>query len=186
MFSEISRNKKTDFIYNSNLIEEIGFDKKEYKDWDSSSYPEISGHAMATDYMLQNCSTQLSEYTILVMHGMLTRGLVPSKYRGAYRDCMVYIGGHEGLPPVGIKPAMSQLIRHAAVAKTEQDCWNIHHEFEVIHPFIDGNGRTGRLILNWMLLHNKRPFKIIDIKDRFTYYDQIEEYRREQLRRKYE
>ena len=176
---DISQNKKIEFIFNSNKIEEIYLNRDRYKALDNSQFPEISGHAIALDYMLENYKNPITEYAIQVMHGFLMKGLVESKYCGHYRNIPVYIGGHEALPAIAIKPAMEKLVTMAANATTEEECWNAHHEFEHIHPFIDGNGRVGRLILNWVRLRAGLKFHIVYERDRWKYYESIENYRRD-------
>ncbi len=54
-----------------------------------------------------------------------------------------------------------------------------HKNFEYLHPFRDGNGRTGRLLSNWILLHCGHPLIIIDIKDRAAYIDALRKIRSE-------
>lgn len=54
-----------------------------------------------------------------------------------------------------------------------------HGFFEYLHPFRDGNGRTGRLLSNWILLHAGHPLLIIDVKDRATYIEALRQIRSE-------
>ena len=54
-----------------------------------------------------------------------------------------------------------------------------HGFFEYLHPFRDGNGRTGRLLSNWILLHAGHPLLIIDIKDRADYINALRQIRSE-------
>ncbi|MEE3384576.1 MAG: Fic family protein [Prevotella sp.] len=54
-----------------------------------------------------------------------------------------------------------------------------HGFFEYLHPFRDGNGRTGRLLSNWILLHTGHPLLIIDIKDRADYINALRQIRSE-------
>ena len=96
---------------------------------------------------------------------------------GKYRKCNVYIGGSMGAIPISIKPKMKELINFIKKIKTKHDCWDAHNEFEVIHPFVDGNGRVGRLILNWLLLNKGFKFEIIDCEKRLEYYNKIRDYR---------
>lgn len=178
---KIKKKDKIEFIYNSNLIEEIHYNIKLYNKYEKSNFPEIQGHSYALEYVLENYKEDLSEKHILSIHGLLTKDLVQDKYRGRYRDIPVYIGGREAIYAVAIKPAMECLVVDSKDVWTQKECWAIHDRFEIIHPFVDGNGRTGRLILAWLFLKEKLGLPIVDIEDRFKYYNKIEEYRLKHL-----
>lgn len=95
--------------------------------------------------------------------------------RGTYRQIEVRIGGTPYVPPhpMLIKQQMSDLLRnyHSSTINLIKRIAIFHLDFERIHPFIDGNGRTGRLIANLELM--KYGFPPIDIKfeDRLNYYE---------------
>ena len=100
--------------------------------------------------------------------------------RGVYRKVPVRIMGaiHEPVQPYMIQPKMEELLA-SYKNSTEHIIPRLarfHIEFEGIHPFIDGNGRTGRLLVNLELM--KAGFPPIDIKftDRVAYYNAFDEY----------
>jgi len=169
--------KEIAFIYNSNKIEQIMYPLKEYSKDPDKSDPHVGGHIKAFLYMKENCKKDLTEKDILIMHRLLTKDILRPKDSGAYRTCAVYISGRQAPMYYSVKPMMETLIEFAKRVGYENDIWNVHHEFEIIHPFVDGNGRTGRLILNWLRFKNDLPLEIVLYKDRMEYYTSIEKYR---------
>ena len=85
---------------------------------------------------------------------------------------------HEPVQPYLIEPKMEQLLRdfNESTEHIVTKLARFHIEFEGIHPFIDGNGRTGRLLVNLELM--KAGYPPIDIKftDRIAYYNAFDEY----------
>ena len=80
-----------------------------------------------------------------------------------------------------VRPATKSLLRRAgalvgAGQPSEQELWDLHHEFEHIHPFIDGNGRTGRLWLNALRLRCGYPWLTVRFAERHSYYDAIQQW----------
>ncbi len=108
----------------------------------------------------------------------------PDKFPGEYRQVDVWVGRHRKVHPVAARQQMPDLLLRAMraswVPASEQGLWNLHHEFEHIHPFIDGNGRTGRLWLNALRLACGYPWLTVRYEDRFDYYDAIVEWERQQ------
>lgn len=178
-----------EYTYNSNAIEGntltlretdmvlrgLTIDKKPLKD-----HMEAVGHKEAFDYVGELVKEQvpLSESIIKQIHYLVLAD--KREDRGVYRRVPVRIMGaqHEPVQPYLIEPQMEQLLARYAQS-TEHIIPRLarfHIEFEGIHPFIDGNGRTGRLLVNLELM--KAGYPPIDIKftDRITYYNAFDEY----------
>ncbi|EJZ68927.1 MULTISPECIES: Fic family protein [Lachnoanaerobaculum] len=178
-----------EYTYNSNAIEGntltlretdlvlrgLTIDRKPLKD-----HMEAVGHKEAFDFVseLVKDNIPISESIIKQIHYLVLAD--KREDRGVYRRVPVRIVGaqHEPVQPYLIKPKMEQLLYDFA-ASTEHIVTKLarfHIEFEGIHPFIDGNGRTGRLLVNLELM--KSGFPPIDIKftDRIDYYNAFDEY----------
>ena len=178
-----------EYTYNSNAIEGntltlretdmvlrgLTIDRKPLKD-----HMEAVGHKEAFEFVQDLVKNQvpLSESIIRQIHYLVLADKKDD--RGVYRRVPVRIMGakHEPVQPSLIQPKMEQLL---------ENYWNntehmitrlarFHIEFEGIHPFIDGNGRTGRLLINLELM--KAGYPPIDIKftDRAAYYNAFDEY----------
>lgn len=178
-----------EYIYNSNAIEGntltlretdmvlrgLTIGQKPLKD-----YMEAIGHKEAFDLVRDFVKDQepLSERVIKQIHYLLLADKKDD--RGVYRRVPVRIMGakHEPAQPYLIKPKMEQLLEFYNNSKEHiiPRLARFHIEFEGIHPFIDGNGRTGRLLVNLELM--KAGYPPIDIKftDRIVYYNAFDEY----------
>jgi rubredoxin len=101
---------------------------------------------------------------------MRNRGL-EKKYVGAWRDVPVSIGGKVKFQsPALIESLMQDWCKDI---KDHQDFAAIkldHIKFEDIHPFIDGNGRMGRILMNWQLVKHNKPLCVILDKEKQAYY----------------
>lgn len=127
---------------------------------------------------------RLDHEVVTKAHGILmeARDLehpLQPKYQGFYRNIPVYIGGHMGLHHTLIRHDMEALFeklndrRHQLPVSDEARAgWakRLHVEFERIHPFVDGNGRMGRMILNWHRIRIGLPVLVINADDRAEYY----------------
>lgn len=143
---------------------------------------EAIGHKDAFEYIvaLADANTELSERVIKEIHSLVLMNDVNN--RGVYRSVPVTIMGAVHTPPQPylVPVQMETLLRNYEVMKREKHIIEaiaeFHLRFEGIHPFIDGNGRTGRLILNLELI--KAGLLPINIKfaDRRTYYECFDHY----------
>ena len=178
-----------EYTYNSNAIEGntltlretdmvlrgLTIDKKPLKD-----HMEAVGHKEAFEFVreLVKDNVPICESVIKQIHFLVLAD--KKEDRGVYRRVPVRIMGaqHEPVQPYLIQPKMEQLLLDFAES-TEHIVTKLarfHIEFEGIHPFIDGNGRTGRLLVNLELM--KAGYPPIDIKftDRIAYYNAFDEY----------
>jgi Fic family protein len=123
----------------------------------------------------------LSEYVLKQIHGIVLYG-IDRENAGVYRKLPVAIAGSKHLPP---QPYLLQDLMEKYFQFYNQEKEHLHpvvlaaemHERLVtIHPFIDGNGRTARLIMNLILLQYGFPLAIIggDYDSRMAYYDALE------------
>lgn len=145
---------------------------------------EAIGHKDAFEYIIEltDSKTALSESIIKEIHSLVL--MADRENKGVYRKVPVMIMGAEHTPPQPylVPKLMEQLIiDYNGLSKTTdviQAVSLMHLKFEGIHPFIDGNGRTGRLLLNFELM--KKGFLPVNIKfsDRAKYYDCFDDYRK--------
>ena len=178
-----------EYTYNSNAIEGntltlretdlvlrgLTIDQKPLKD-----HMEAVGHKEAFEYVSQlvKDSVPISENVIKQIHYLV---LIDKKDdRGVYRRIPVRIMGaqHEPVQPYLIQPKMEQLLLNLKNS-TEHIVTKLakfHIEFESIYPFIDGNGRTGRLLVNLELMKEGYPPMDIKFTDRIAYYNAFDEY----------
>ena len=106
------------------------------------------------------------------------------KNSGNYRQSKVWIGssrtGYQGTPYYRQIPKLMKGLEKDIKQLTnpiDKEIWTIHNKFETIHPFVDGNGRAGRLLLNWLSLRYLNEFIINQGDKRGEYYDIIRAYK---------
>lgn len=183
-----------DFTYNSNAIEGntltlketamvlegMTIDRKPLKE-----HLEAVGHRDAFLYMeeLTQKKTKLRDTEIRNIHTLVLMDRPEDK--GVYRRIPVTIAGAFTQPvqPYLVEPKIAELLlANEERKKTMHPIERIarfHLEFEGIHPFIDGNGRTGRLLMNLELIRNGYPAINVKFTDRKRYYAAFDAYYRD-------
>lgn len=141
---------------------------------------EVINHKKAYEYV-KKCIAEnkpLTENIVKDLHAILTENIIVG---GIYRNQEVRISGAGFTPPAGnemymqIKCFYEELNDKSDLNPIELAAWT-HAEFVRIHPFIDGNGRTSRLLMNYQLLSYGFLPVSIDKETRLEYYNSLEEY----------
>ena len=142
---------------------------------------EIINHKKAYQYV-KKCIAEgkvLDEHIVKDIHAILTENIIVG---GIYRNQEVRISGAGYLPPVGndmydqIKGFYNDLVwKKSALNPIEYAAWT-HAEFVRIHPFIDGNGRTSRLLMNYQLVSDGFLPVSVAKENRLDYYNALEAY----------
>ncbi len=183
-----------DFTYNSNAIEGntltlketamvlegMTIDQNPLKD-----HLEAVGHKDAFLYVedIANKNTALTDSVIKNIHSLVLMNQPEDK--GVFRRIPVKIMGAytEPVQPYLIEPKITELLLVNEERKTTMNpierIARFHLEFEGIHPFIDGNGRTGRLLMNLDLIQNGYPPINVKFTDRKRYYDAFDAFYRD-------
>lgn len=137
---------------------------------------ETSNHFRCIDFIINRAEERLTESFVKELHAMLKSGTSDSRYEwfavGEYKRLPNEVGGKETTPPEEVHQAMQSLLKeyNTKSEKTMEDILDLHYRFECIHPFQDGNGRVGRLVMFKECLANGHvPFIITDELKMFYY-----------------
>lgn len=161
------------------VLQGITIDRKPLKD-----HLEAVGYKEAFQYVeeLAKQDKPLTEFEIKSIHSLVLADRPEDK--GTFRRVNVRIAGAmtEPVQPYMIEPKIEELLEDyknwAQTMHVVERVALFHLRFESIHPFIDGNGRTGRLLMNLQLIKEGLPAVNIKYSDRRSYYDAFDEYAR--------
>ena len=187
-----------DFTYNSNHIEgsRLSHDQTRYifetntigimdGTVNVDDIVETSNHFRCIDYIIDNAQRALSERYIKELHFLLKTGTSDSRRNwfrvGEYKKLPNEVGGIDTTPPAAVSGEMKSLLEtyNEKTEVTLEDIVEFHVAFERIHPFQNGNGRVGRLIMfKECLKHDIIPF-IIDEEHKLFYYRGLKEWNSE-------
>lgn len=170
--------EQTRYIYETNTL----FTEKGTNTTNIDDIIETVNHFHCFDYMLTIANETLSEKHIKKFHKILKLNTSDSKKEwfkiGAYKSKPNIVGGIETSMPNEVEKHMSELLKTYNKMNNIEiyDIIDFHYEFEIIHPFQDGNGRVGRLIMFKECLKNNIVPIIIEDEFKFFYYRGLTEY----------
>lgn len=176
---------QTRYIFETNTI---GFANENLR---VDDIVETVNHFRCIDMIIERVEESISEALIKELHAVLKAGTSDSRKEwfavGEYKRLPNEVGGNETTPPERVKQEMRTLLREYNTLKNKglDDIIDLHQRFEAIHPFQDGNGRVGRLLMFKECLANGIvPFIITDELKLFYYrglqqWPQIKEYLRD-------
>jgi Fic family protein len=194
-----------DLTYNSTAIEGNTFSFQETKilllegitigGKSMREHLEITHHKEAIDYIEELASKKAEELRrtdIFNIHSILLQGIDP-KNAGKYRDVPVYVNLRDGTrytfcDPLKIADEMDIFFDWLFLSKKEHPviiAAEAHTRLVSVHPFIDGNGRTARLIMNLILIQNGYTPAVIQNKERINYLDAIESWQQNSNKEKF-
>jgi Fic family protein len=171
-------------VYNSNAIENSTLTLKEterilleqevMRQVNVRELFEAKNLARVTEYLRAKTDMPLNQETMLLLHQMLIGG-INDKVAGRFRRVHEYVrvGTHIAPAPEHVKRLLDNLISEYESAHEQYFLERIvyfHLEFERIHPFVDGNGRIGRVLINLQLAKLGFPPVIIRNKGKRDYY----------------
>jgi len=177
------------FTYNTNAIEGNRLSLRETSMILTENI--IPAGATPNDYNetinSRDCYEYIKRYTgefnqkfLLKIQGLLTKN-TNCKLVGEYRDHDVRISGSEWIPPSHkkIKEEIRKIFQWYYGERKKLHPVELgailHNKLVRLHPFSDGNGRTSRVVMNWILMKNKFPMFYVELRDKIHYYEAIEE-----------
>lgn len=170
---------QTRFIFETNTI---GFDGGAVN---VDDIVETVNHFKCIDMVIDNAPHLLSERFIKQLHLVLKSGITDSRTDwfvvGDYKKLPNEVGGKETTAPEEVATKMKKLLAeyNSTKEKTLEEIIDFHYKFESIHPFQDGNGRVGRLIMFKECLRNNIVPFIIDDNVKMIYYRGLKEWQKE-------
>ena len=187
-----------DFTYNSNHMEgsRLTHDQTRYifetntigvqeTTLNVDDIVETANHFRCIDLIINRAGSIISEALIKQLHAMLKNGTSDSRKDwfavGAYKKLPNEVGGKGTALPEEVPAKMKELLAdyNAKKEKSFEELLDFHYRFECLHPFQDGNGRIGRLLLFKECLRNNIVPFIIDEELKMFYYRGLKEWQHE-------
>ncbi len=192
---------KNKFVYNENKLEGVEVDietvseiladlrvsgeKSEFRTEKYSSIIEVAGHSLMFDYIMQPDNVPTTIFNILTLNAMLYKYAPFPETGGKLRDSNNYVAGaqfetvdYSDIPQELCKldVSLKELLRHKnelSLGDYIDQAVKIHYALTIIHPFADGNGRTSRVLLNWLFRIKLLPPVYLKSQMKEEYYEAL-------------
>ena len=190
---EIAFSEIPEQVFNSNAIENSTLTLKDtedilirgqiQRDAEIREIYEAKNLARALELLIENPGQKLTVELSLALHKILLTG-INDGFAGRFRmgDEWVRVGSHIGANPAFVSELIAKLVKNYNRDEREpiEKIAYFHNEFESIHPFIDGNGRIGRVLINQQLMNSGLPPIMIPAKNKILdYYPALDAYDRQ-------
>ncbi len=191
-FDKMSKEKERErflalFIANSNSIEGSTLTVKETFNY---LFDDVvpSGHSkkelymasnllLAWEYVEKNCKNLPLKKDLLELHRLVNKDIEDSITLGKFKKVQNYVGDGYTTSFLFVNERVEDLLNWIKKAFRKVDDFEVafqsHAQFEIIHPFVDGNGRVGRLLLNWLLMYKGLMGFVIPVSKRSKYLSAI-------------
>lgn len=189
---EVSKEKEREkflsmFISNSNAIEgstltvyetnNLLFNDLTPKGYSKKEINMAQNLLNAWIYVEKNHKRLPKKEDLLKLHKMVNQNIESDETLGNYKQIQNYIGAIFTTSTFFVEDRMVDLLKWVRKAYKEINDFEVafqsHAQFEIIHPFVDGNGRVGRLLLNWLLMYKKLSPLAIRLKKRLDYIEAL-------------
>ena len=150
---------------------------------------EVANYFAGLRFVEKNAQrSAVTDAEVLKLHRIMAGEVMDQGKAGQYRKIRVRVGSYVAPPPERVQPMMAALLewwnKHAAKISPILSSAIVHHQFETVHPFADGNGRAGRMLALWELYRrgfdSHHIFSVDEFywEDRARYYAALERVRR--------
>lgn len=185
---KLQNNLRTEFIYNSNAIEGNTLTLREtdiilqfgitVKGKSLKEHNEVKGQEYALDFLNEVLKKEepLSIRLIREFHALILNDDKDNRGRFKQENNTILGAKFQTTPFYQVEGKLQELIDNFNESDKNliEKVAKFHNDFEMVHPFNDGNGRTGRLLMNLELMKNGYPITIIKNEDRDDYYQALE------------
>lgn len=185
---KLQNNLRTEFIYNSNAIEGNTLTLREtdiilqfgitVKGKSLKEHNEVKGQEYALDFLNEVLKKEepLSIRLIREFHALILNDDKDNRGRFKQENNTILGAKFQTTPFYQVEEKLQELIDNFNESDKNliEKVAKFHNDFEMVHPFNDGNGRTGRLLMNLELMKNGYPITIIKNEDRGDYYQALE------------